>query len=152
MSSLLTRILVATDGSEDRALTVCAAADLSGRAGAELSLVYVRRRLPVMEGLPQSALFERAVAEYVASYDEETGQLMRWQVFRAKAERADAAGTHLREGRPAVEIVDVAEDLGTDLVVVGSRGLGTVKRLVLGSVSERLVSSAPCPILVARGS
>ena len=57
MSSLLTRILVATDGSEDGALAVCAAADLSGRAGAELHLVHVRRRLPVMAVLPQSAHF-----------------------------------------------------------------------------------------------
>ena len=60
-------------------------------------------------------------------------------------------GTHLRRGRPAKEVVGLAEELGAELVVVGSRGLGEVKRLVVGSVSEGVVSLASCPILVVRG-
>ena len=52
---------------------------------------------------------------------------------------------------PADEIAALAEELDTGLVVVGSRGLGTVKRLVVGSVSEGVVSLVPCPVLVMRG-
>ncbi len=61
------------------------------------------------------------------------------------------ARAHLREGRPADEIAALAEELATDLVVVGSREAGWVKRLVTGSVSEGLVHGASCPVLIVRG-
>ncbi len=61
------------------------------------------------------------------------------------------AGSHLREGRPAEEIAGLAGELGAGLVVIGSRGLGPVKRLVVGSVSEGVVDLAPFPVLVFRG-
>jgi nucleotide-binding universal stress UspA family protein len=61
------------------------------------------------------------------------------------------AGAHLRKGRPAEEIAALAEELDAGLVVLGSRGLGLVKRLVVGSVAEGVVSLVPCPVLVVRG-
>lgn len=145
------RILVATDGSEDATLAVRAAADLSGRAGADLYLVHVRQPLPAKVGLPHSAYFDRTVDDYAARRDEETEQLMRQQSFKAKAEGAEVTGTYPREGRAAEEITGLAEELGADLLVVGRRGLGPIKRLVMGSVSERVVDLAPCPTLIVRG-
>ena len=63
----------------------------------------------------------------------------------------EAGGTvaqiHLRTGKAAAEIVDLAEELGTGLVVVGSRGLG---RALMGSVSDSVVRHAHCPVLVVR--
>jgi nucleotide-binding universal stress UspA family protein len=53
-------------------------------------------------------------------------------------------------GRPATVIVDEARAFGADLVVIGSRGRGTITSLVLGSVSAEVVDHAPCPVLVAR--
>jgi nucleotide-binding universal stress UspA family protein len=53
-------------------------------------------------------------------------------------------------GTPADEIVRDAERHASDLVVVGARGLGAFKRLVLGSVSESVLRHAPCPVLVVR--
>ena len=47
-------------------------------------------------------------------------------------------------------IVGLAEELGADLIVIGSRGLSGMKRLVMGSVSESVVRHAPCPVLVMR--
>jgi nucleotide-binding universal stress UspA family protein len=55
----------------------------------------------------------------------------------------------IAHGAPLDEIVREAETGGYDLVVVGSRGLGPVGRLILGSVSERLVLRSPVPVLVA---
>lgn len=132
-------------------MAVRAAADLSSRAGAELHIVHVRQKLPISPGLPQSAYFERAFEEYADLYREETEQLMRQQAFKAKAEGADVAGAHLREGEAAEEITGLAGELGADLVVVGSRGAGMVERLVTGSVSEGVVRLASCPVLVMRG-
>ena len=54
-------------------------------------------------------------------------------------------------GRPATAIVDRARDMHADLVVVGSRGHGTIESMLLGSVSAEVVDHAPAPVLVARG-
>ena len=53
-------------------------------------------------------------------------------------------------GHPAEEIVRAAAEPGTDLVVVGARGLGRFRRLLLGSVSERVLHHAACPVLVVK--
>jgi len=60
------------------------------------------------------------------------------------------ARAHLRVGRPDKEIVDLAEEIDAGLVVVGSRGLGGVRRALVGSVSDSVVRHAPCPVLVVR--
>lgn len=53
-------------------------------------------------------------------------------------------------GSPAVEIVRYAEDVGADLLVLGSRGLGGLRELLLGSVSSAVVHRAHCPVMVVR--
>ena len=53
-------------------------------------------------------------------------------------------------GKGAVEIVDLAEELDAGLVVVGSRGLGGIRRALMGSVSDSVVRHAHCPVLVVR--
>ena len=58
--------------------------------------------------------------------------------------------TALHYGVPAEVICDLATELSADLVVVGSRGLGRLDRLLLGSVSTSVVQRAPCPVLVVR--
>ena len=60
------------------------------------------------------------------------------------------AHTILREGHVAKCIIDAAEEFGTELVVVGSRGLSGVHRFLLGSVSQKTMKYAPCSVLVAR--
>jgi nucleotide-binding universal stress UspA family protein len=57
---------------------------------------------------------------------------------------------HARIGRPADEILQLAREVGADLIIVGSRGLKGAERLVLGSVSERVVREAGCTVEVAR--
>ena len=74
-------------------------------------------------------------------------------VERVVQEVADeASGVDLRpaaiEGSPASALVEAAE--GADLLVVGSRGLGGFKGLVLGSVSHQMASHAPCPVVIHR--
>jgi nucleotide-binding universal stress UspA family protein len=57
---------------------------------------------------------------------------------------------HLEFGRPDTAIIDLAEELGAGLIVMGSRGLGGVRRALLGSISDSVVRHAHCPVLVVR--
>ena len=57
---------------------------------------------------------------------------------------------HSRAGRPNSEITDLAEEIGASLVVVGSRGLGTMRRVLMGSVSDSVVRHAHCSVMVVR--
>ena len=57
---------------------------------------------------------------------------------------------HVRIGKPADELLDLARDIGADLIIVGKNGLSGVERLVLGSVSEKVVRDAGCTVEVAR--
>jgi nucleotide-binding universal stress UspA family protein len=72
------------------------------------------------------------------------------QVERIKGDGANVAEAHLREGPAVDEILDLAEEVGADLIVIGSRGLGAISRALLGSVSESVVKHAHCPVLVVR--
>jgi len=62
----------------------------------------------------------------------------------------DSAVNFLRAGEPAVEIVNAANQLAANLIVVGSHGRGGVSRALLGSVAETVSRHAPCPVLVVR--
>ena len=55
--------------------------------------------------------------------------------------------THVSFGAPSLEIVERAEKTNADLIVMGTRGLGAVKQLFLGSVAARTIQTAPCPVL-----
>lgn len=57
---------------------------------------------------------------------------------------------HARIGHPAVQILALAEEVGADLIFVGSHGLTGIERVLIGSVSERVVREARCPVMVAR--
>ncbi len=57
---------------------------------------------------------------------------------------------HLKEGNPLREIIELSEEIGAGFIVVGNTGLGELERLVLGSVSERVMRYASCPVLVVR--
>ena len=135
------KVLLATDGSNDAALAARTAADVCDRTGAELHLVHVwfyvpPARLRPFMGAELKKLGQEILDEGVKRVEKSGGRL------------ADA---HLVEGRAADEILDLAERIGADLVVIGSRGLGSVGRIALGSVSEAVLHHARCPVLVLRG-
>ncbi len=80
----------------------------------------------------------------------EAQQLLDTQVEQIKAAGGTVAETHVRLGRPAQEIVNLADKIAAGLIVMGSRGLGGVRRALMGSVSDSVVRHAHCPVLVVR--
>jgi nucleotide-binding universal stress UspA family protein len=138
MTQLPRKILLATDGSEDAELAGLAAASLSVEAGAELHVVHA------WESVPHPVVDAE-------SYEEEAARILRVQAGRVADAGAAVGKTHLVMGSPVDAILDLGEEMGADLLVLGSRGRGTLGRLILGSVSEGVVHHATRPVLVLRG-
>jgi nucleotide-binding universal stress UspA family protein len=78
-------------------------------------------------------------------------ELLEDGVKRVEESGGRLTDAHLVEGRAADEILEIAEQIRADLVVIGSRGLGPVGRIALGSVSEAVIHHSRCPVLVLRG-
>jgi nucleotide-binding universal stress UspA family protein len=138
---MLRKVLLATDGSKDAALAARAAADVCEGTGSELHVVHVWFYIPTARLRPfmrheLKKRGEELLEEGVKKVEESGGRVTE---------------THLLEGRAADEILDLAERIGVDLVVIGSRGLGPVGRIALGSVSEAVIHHSHCPVLVLRG-
>ena len=78
------------------------------------------------------------------------------KLLAAKASRLKAAGwkvsTEVRDGHPAAEIVEAAEEGGVDLIVLGGDGISAIERLFLGSISDAVLKHAPCSVLIVKAS
>ncbi len=135
------RILVAVDGSEYSLAAVKAAAKWAmGHGIKSVTLINV---IPTVTSTVGVRLVGASPEDIEA-----------WEVFDRPKSLLKEAGLEpkllLLEGDPADVIIQVARDEGYDLIVVGHRGLSPVKAFLVGSVSNRLVSHAPCSVLVVR--
>jgi nucleotide-binding universal stress UspA family protein len=148
MSVFPTTILLATDGSDEAKMATQAATELSRDTGSQVHLVYV---LPTPAQLIGHHLYSDDVRESLiggAERDAET--FLKEQAEKIGSDGGKVADTHLRSGDPDKEILRAAEALGAGLIVLGSRGLGAVSRMLIGSVSDSVVRHAHCPVLVMR--
>jgi nucleotide-binding universal stress UspA family protein len=141
MNRPLAKVLLATDGSKDAALAARAAVDVCERTGAELYIVHVWHPVPTAGLRP----FMRVQLKQLGD------EILQKGVKGVEDAGGRVAAAHLLEGRAADEILNLAGEIEADLVVIGSRGLGPVGRIALGSVSEAVVHHADCPVLVLRG-
>ena len=146
MDFLPSRILLASDGSEDADLAALAATELSGKIGAELHLVHAWR-----DPTPPVATSRVQPGLPPGWQEREAQELLTAQVGRIEEMGGTVAEAHLRNGPAVDEILDLGEELGVDLIVTGSRGLGTLGRLLMGSVSDGVAHHATRSVLVLRG-
>ena len=147
MSIFPTRILLAIDGSEEAELAAPRAVDLAESTDSELHVVHVGVVPIFLQSYPGTLGYERRLYDQI---EEMSRELLRKQSWRVKAAGGTVARTHLRMGQVDLEILALAEELGADLIVMGSRGLGGVRRALMGSVSDSVVRHAHCPVLVVR--
>ncbi len=154
MTDFPTRILLATDGSEDAAFAARTALNLANKTSSELHVVYVEempRRLSTSEPTSLEGLIDPEFDEKMRQHAQAAAsQLLEEQVQKIKEAGGEIAQAHPRFGRPYEEIVHLAEELDAGIVVVGSRGEGGVRRALLGSVSDSVVRHAHCPVMVVR--
>jgi nucleotide-binding universal stress UspA family protein len=154
MTDFPTRILLATDGSEDAAFAARTALNLANKTGSELHVVYVEevpRRLSYSESPSLEEMIDPEFEEQMRKHAQASAsRFLEEQVQKIKEAGGEIAQAHPRFGRPYTEIVHLAEELEAGMVVVGSRGEGGVRRALLGSVSDSVVHHAHCPVLVVR--
>lgn len=144
------RILVAVDGSEHAGRAVDLAAELARRHDAELVVLHVVAREGSSRIPPELQEFARLEHVYLTEQDllRSAGeQLAERAAERARREGVEKVEVRVDMGRPGALIVSHAEGIGADLIVMGRRGLGDLKGLVLGSVSHKVSQLAPCAVL-----
>ena len=146
-STFPTRILLAIDDSEEAALAAQKAVALANGTDSELHVVHVGQ-LPnrFMED-PDILGFNRKLYDEIERESLEVLWNLTWQV---KATGGIVAGAHLRMGVVAEEVVDLAKDLEADLILMGSRAHGGVRRAIEGSISDFVVRHAHCPVMIVR--
>jgi nucleotide-binding universal stress UspA family protein len=146
MSIFPTTILLATDGSEEAQLAATTAADLAEKTNSELHVLTVGPDYPLYELPEHPADFEDVLRENRREAKELLEQQAKW----IEESGGTVKETHLREGRADEEIVEVAEEIGAGLIVLGSRGHGRLTRALMGSVSDAVVRYAHCPVTIVR--
>ena len=146
---MIKSIVVGTDGSDTAKKAVQEAADLAGAVGATVNLVsaYVpvsnQRLREEARQAPEDVAWQVTPREDVDAMLEEAEQLV------SKA-GVKSVQKHAREGDPADAILDVAEEEGADLIIVGNKGMSGAKRFLLGSVPNKVSHHAPCSVLIVR--
>ena len=147
MSIFPTKILLATDGSEDAELAALKAVDLANTTDSELHVVHVGLAPSFLMSDPATLSYYRKLYEQI---EEESRELLRKLSWQVKVAGGTVAETHLRMGDVDLEIVALAKKLGVDLIVMGCRGQQGIRRAIEGSISDRVIRCAPCPVLVVR--
>lgn len=143
MSAYPTKIVVATDGSDESKLAGRRAAELAAQSGAELHVIHVGLLSPWTH--PDTL----SPQQYQRLKDEAQKRL------DAEVKDVEAAGgkitrSYVRMGRVDSEVIRLSEEIGCDLIVVGNRGVGSLTRILLGNDAESIVRHAHCPVLVVR--
>jgi nucleotide-binding universal stress UspA family protein len=145
---VFTRIVVGTDGSETASGAVRQAIDLAKLASAQLSIVSAfapvsSRRV---EGEKLNA---PADVQYEIGPREDVNIVLDAAAAQARKEGVEVQ-THPVEADPAEAILNVAEQTGADLIVVGNKGMTGARRYILGSVPNNISHHAPCSVMIVR--
>jgi nucleotide-binding universal stress UspA family protein len=154
---VINKILVPTDGSEPSAEALDYAVDLADKYSAEILLLSVvppvtiptfsHPAAGITPGLPAPITLGAYSKELSKGHKEVLSNALRW-VKKHKPELK--VSTKLEEGRPSDRIVQNVQEEGCEIIVMGSRGLGRMKGLLLGSVSDKVADDAPCPVLIVK--
>jgi nucleotide-binding universal stress UspA family protein len=146
------RILIGTDGSDDAVAAARRAVEVLASDATVNVICVADPPATVTAGMESGfaggiATPQEVDAAWVGAIDEATAALER----TASAVGPESVETSVERGSPGPVLCERAEALGADVVVVGSRGRGAIRRALLGSVSTYVVNNAPCPVLVVRG-
>ena len=141
---VFTNILIALDGSEAGQRALSKAIDEAKVWNAQLQAMYV-----VETGLFSSLPLDNTV-EIMYRVLEKEGKAVLERAEKSAAEKGVTIITHMKQGHAGSEIVALAEDVKSDLIMVGSHGKGNADRLLIGSVSTFVVTHSKVTTMVVR--
>jgi universal stress protein A len=148
MPPTITRILVPTDFSSQADLALDYAKSFAERYGASLHLLHVLED-PFMAGAWSSEIYVADMPQVRATLVAEAEKRLARMLSGLDRARFNVT-TEVRLGTAAQSIRDVADETGVNLIVMGTHGRSGMAHLLLGSVAEKLVRIAPCPVLTVR--
>ena len=141
------KILVAVDFSEYADSVLDVAVEFAKQLSAELHLVHAFDvRIPLVTP------YEVAIPTAFIEEAREAAASKLAALIRKVADDGITATSHLSEVPAASAIVDLAEEIGADLIIMGTRGHTGLKHVLLGSVAERTLRHAPCSVLTVKES
>jgi nucleotide-binding universal stress UspA family protein len=144
-------LVVGTDGSDTANQAVDEAIGVAAALNARLDIVSAFE--PVSSSrLREEAKQAPADVEWMVNEREDVEATLGRAKERAVAGGVTNVRTYARQGDPADAILDVAEEFGSDLIVVGNKGMTGAKRFLLGSVPNKISHHAPCSVLIVRTS
>lgn len=143
-------VMVAVDGSPPAARAVAMGVDLAGRYRAVLHLVHVVTEATVPEGFDEFARVERVDNPAKVKMERVGEAVLGVARADATAKGVEDVRTQAVTGDPAERLLGYAHDHGIDLIVMGRRGLGPMRGLLMGSVSVKVSSLAECPVVTVK--
>jgi nucleotide-binding universal stress UspA family protein len=141
---MFTKILVPVDGSDNSYRALEAALVLSEKLGSNISVVNVMEQVPITH-----IESEKLLSELLEAYKKENQEILS-KCSDIARQKGIAIKTVLLQGNPAPVILDYSKKENFDLVIMGSRGMGKFKELIIGSVSSKIVHHSPCAIMIIR--
>ena len=142
------RIVVGTDGSETATEAVKTAIELAKLSKGKLEIVSAYAPIP-QDRLKQEVEGISGDVSHVVNPREDVQFILDNAAAEAKKAKVDVV-THPREGDPADAILDVAEENGADLVLIGNKGMTGARRFLLGSVPNKISHHAPCDVWIVK--
>jgi nucleotide-binding universal stress UspA family protein len=141
---LFTNILVPVDGSDNSYRALDAALILSEKLGSNITVIHVMEQFPITH-----IGSEKLLSEVLEAYKKENQDILS-KCTEIAIQKGLTIKTLLLEGNPASVILDYSKKEKFDLLIMGSRGLGKFKELILGSVSGKIVHHSPCAVMLIR--
>ncbi|ULT58894.1 universal stress protein [Neobacillus drentensis] len=141
---MFNRILVAIDGSKMSEKALRAALDIAKERYSKICVIHVEKNLKISEGMPNAT-----IDLLYKEQNNESEDLLKHAVSLAEREGIEIEVQSVM-GEPAIQIVKKAEEGNYQMIVMGSRGLGNLKGLMLGSVSQKVSQLSHCPVLIIK--
>ncbi len=149
---MIQNVLVAIDGSENSNRALDFSLDLAEKYGAAVRILNVSES-PAMGAVPlePTTISGESMVVFAKDLQRFHEEILNKAVVHAKEIKPNVVvSSKLREGDPALEIVGESKDEGFDIVVLGHHGLGRVREIFLGNISEKVAHLAPCPVVIVK--
>ena len=141
---MFSKVLVPVDGSDNSLRALDAALLLSEKIGSEVTAIHVMEDIPVLH-IQSEKLLRKLIEDF-----KKESQLILSRSSDIAAKKGISLNTKLLQGNAGSTILYFCENGKFDVIVMGSRGMGKFKELVLGSVSSKVVHHASCPVMIIR--